>query len=465
MSMPTTHAAGTPAASAAANIVVPFSATTERSLASTSVVTSTVTTPSSLGSTSVATPTVTTPSSPKRTMSLGDYKKARGNVVLARDELEALFDVSCDADIEGVEEEDEGTSPSTRVDPSVGSRRPREDDSDASSPKRSRSGSDRPLADAGPLSSPRSGGDSTSSNTVVSRTGAVRDPWMPTPSEIQSRFCSTSPPCQYALYSCSGIIDDEVNFDPATDQRRNYYIGLFHDLRWYGNKKTFRRSRVPEWQALCQSWGAFVENLNKNTAGYRKRVRLTRERYERSSKRPKIDRLHWCAVEAGILCAVTMGIASKRDMNGYTGDRVPKEPKALCTNLIAQMASSDAGGRSTLPRAVGDYSSLSSFTPFGGFGGVGLRTPSPFPERPASGRSAAPMYRGSKEILSNEYENDPDLASGSDDQQFTGQTSVLPTVRLAVGVGATGRRRGSGPPDSVIVWRMLNASRRLRLPR
>ncbi|GMF54765.1 unnamed protein product [Phytophthora fragariaefolia] len=109
-------------------------------------------------------------------------------MVLARDVLEALFDVGSDADMEDGEEEDEGTSSSTRVDPSVGSRRPREVDSDASSSKRSCSGSDRLLADAGPLSSPRSGGDSTSSNMVVSRTGPVRDPWMPTPSEIKSRF-------------------------------------------------------------------------------------------------------------------------------------------------------------------------------------------------------------------------------------------------------------------------------------
>ncbi|GMF51385.1 unnamed protein product [Phytophthora fragariaefolia] len=132
MSTPTTQAAGTPAASAAGNIVVATSATTGSSLASTSVVT----------------PTVTTPSTPKRTMSLGDYKKTRGNMVLARDELEALFDVGSDADMEDGEEEDEVPSPSTRVDPSVGSRRPREDDSGASGSKRSRSGSDRPLADA-----------------------------------------------------------------------------------------------------------------------------------------------------------------------------------------------------------------------------------------------------------------------------------------------------------------------------
>ncbi|GMF70558.1 unnamed protein product [Phytophthora fragariaefolia] len=113
------------------------------------------------------------------------------------------------------------------------------------------------------------------------------------------------------------------------------------------------------------------------------------------------------------------------------------------------MSSSAAGGRSTLPRAVGDYSSRSIFTPFGGFGGGGLRNQSPFPERPASGRSAAPMYRGSEEIISNEYENDPDPRSGSDDQQFAGRSSEFPPVRLTVGAEAAGRRRGSGPPDLV----------------
>ncbi|GMF17161.1 unnamed protein product [Phytophthora fragariaefolia] len=100
------------------------------------------------------------------------------------------------------------------------------------------------------------------------------------------------------------------------------------------------------------------------------------------------------------------------------------------------MSSSAAGRRSTLSKAVGDYRSRSRFTPFGGFGGGGLRTPLPFPEHPASGRSAAPTYRGSEEILTNEYENDPDLGSGSDDQQFAGRSSELSPVRLAVGVEA-----------------------------
>ncbi|KAE8880484.1 hypothetical protein PF010_g24016 [Phytophthora fragariae] len=137
---------------------------------------------------------------------------------------------------------------------------------------------------------------------------------MPSPSEIQSRCGSTSPLGRYALYSCSAINDDDVtkelDFDPATDQRRDYYIGLFHELRFYGNKKHSRKSKVTEWEALCQSWGAFVDNFNRDPAGYRERLRAAGERYERYSKRPKILRLHDGAVETGIPCAVPALLAS-----------------------------------------------------------------------------------------------------------------------------------------------------------
>ncbi|KAE8963579.1 hypothetical protein PR001_g29331 [Phytophthora rubi] len=111
------------------------------------------------------------------------------------------------------------------------------------------------------------------------------------------------------------------------------------------------------------------------------------------------------------------------------------------------------------PRAVGDYSSRSSFTPFGGAAGGGIRTPSPFPERRSSGRSAAPTYRGQESILTNEYENEPDLGSGSDDQRFAGQSSEFPRVHLATGAAAAGRRHGPSPAE---VWDRLEAVERIQ---
>ncbi|GMF58003.1 unnamed protein product [Phytophthora fragariaefolia] len=315
-------------------------------------------------------------SSPKRTMSVMEYMKARSTATFTGDELQALFDDGSHADMEE-DEGDKETLSHRRKESSVGSRRPHEDDSGCLSSKRSRSGSDRPLADAGPLSSPRGGGDSTPSGVETSRTNPVRDPWMPTPSEIQSRYGNTVAPSPYALYACSGIkyddITKELDFDPSTGQRRVYYIGLFHELRWYRNRKTSRRNRVPEWQAICQSWGAFVDNFNSNPAGYRERVCLARKRYERFSKRPKIERLHWGAVEVDIPCTVPFGI--------------------VCEDC--HPGSSAASGRNTQSRAPDEYSSHSSFTPFGGAGGGGLRTQSPFPGRHAYGSSAAPTYRDS----------------------------------------------------------------------
>ncbi|KAE9008715.1 hypothetical protein PR002_g15823 [Phytophthora rubi] len=234
MNTPTTQTSDTPAAPAAAGAVVASTATTATSSAS---------------SASVATSLVTTSSSPKRTISVGEYQKTRSKVVYARETLFEELGIGRDVDMEEGEEERDSSS-SGRNEASVGTRRPREADSDASSSKRSRSGSDRPLADAEALSTPRDGDDDdcTPSTAVTSRTNPVRDPWMPPPSEIQSRYGSTSPVGRYALYSCSAINDDDVtkvlDFDPATDQRRDYYIGLFHELRFNGNKKRSRKSKV-----------------------------------------------------------------------------------------------------------------------------------------------------------------------------------------------------------------------------
>ncbi|OWZ15436.1 hypothetical protein PHMEG_00010914 [Phytophthora megakarya] len=154
-------------------------------------------------------------------------------------------------DYEKGELEDEGTSSSLSYDskPATGTRRPREDDSDALSSKRPRSVSEavpfRPEAPA--ITSERSRTD-----------GSVRKPWMLYESVITARHGCTVPPNEIPLYVDNRIVDDaEVAsqyFEPMTNQMRDYYISLFHELRYWSSKKTSGRSRVPEWQALCQSW-------------------------------------------------------------------------------------------------------------------------------------------------------------------------------------------------------------------
>ncbi|ETO58441.1 hypothetical protein F444_23186 [Phytophthora nicotianae P1976] len=135
----------------------------------------------------------------------------------------------------------ESKAAETTPDPLTGSWRPRDDDSDASSSKRPRTGE---VAQQSPVPVTPSSHSRTASDV------AACPAWMPSASEIANRFGATSPPNPIPLYVCSAINDDaeaaNMHFDPSTNQRRDYYTGLFHELRWYASKKTSRKSRVPE---------------------------------------------------------------------------------------------------------------------------------------------------------------------------------------------------------------------------
>ncbi|KAG3092211.1 hypothetical protein PI125_g17212 [Phytophthora idaei] len=291
-------------------------------------------------------------------------------------------------------------------DPVTGSRRPREEDPSASSSKRSRNEEEEKAPTPVTPSSPR---------PVTTE----RVPWMPSASEISCRFGATSPPNQIPLYVCSAINDDAEaaaqHFDPMTNQRRDYYIGLFHELRWHASKKTSRKSKVPEWMALCQSWNAFVENFNIDAKAYRAHITAAQQRFETFSRSHMIDRLQNEAMEAGMPCAVPFRTAcwhclpgterlSERDITGYATVREP----AQLRDLRIQLEHRDE--RRDTPSVRGDRSARAGVTPALR---SGLRTPSPFPERPLSERSEVSMYIGGEEILSNEYEYEPDLGSSS----------------------------------------------------
>ncbi|KAG2913159.1 hypothetical protein PC117_g18668 [Phytophthora cactorum] len=151
-----------------------------------------------------------------------------------------------------------------------------------------------------------------------------------------------------------------------------------------------RKSKEPEWVALCQSWNAFVENFNKDAKAYRARITAAQRRFETFSRRHMIDRLHNESMEA--------------DVTGYTTVRVPVQLRDLRVQLERRDERRDT------PSVSGDRSARAGVT---AALRSGLRTPSPFPERPLSERSEVPMYLGGEEILSNEYEEEPDLGSSS----------------------------------------------------
>uniref|UniRef100_H3H2R9 Retrovirus-related Pol polyprotein from transposon TNT 1-94-like beta-barrel domain-containing protein n=1 Tax=Phytophthora ramorum TaxID=164328 RepID=H3H2R9_PHYRM len=291
MSTPTTSSSKTPAASATASAVVASKATTAAASATTA--------------TGIASTAMSTSAATESRLSVAGYHSRWHEKHAIRNKTGKIIAVETGVGIyspggEGIpldygSEVEEGEL---------------EGDKDTFSPTltpmwvcvvhRSRSGSGTPLAAAGALTTPRDGDDSAPSAVVAaSHTEPVREPWMPSQSEIGSRFGATAPPNLYALYSCNAIVDDDVakrlHFDPLTNQRRDYYIGLFHELRWFASKKTSRRSKVPECQA--------------------------RERYEKFSKRVRI---------------------TERDVNGYTSMCVPDDLKTLRASFQAQASSSAA---------------------------------------------------------------------------------------------------------------------------
>ncbi|OWY98670.1 hypothetical protein PHMEG_00030510 [Phytophthora megakarya] len=269
--------------------------------------------------------------------------------------------------------------------PAAGTRRPREDDSDASSSKRPRS----------------------VSNAV--------------PSTLEA-FPSPRPPNVIPLYVGSRIVDDteaaSKNFESMTNQRRDYCISLFHEPRYWSSKKSLGRSRVPEWQALCQSWNQFVQTFNKDSTAYRNRIASARERFMKYTVTSVVQRVQDGSMNANIPCAVPVGIhcphcppgaprISERDLTGYTTNCVPANAKRLraklaCTCQHPSVMPEHNTPRNTAPRSV--------TAPVHG----GLRTPSPFPERPSLGRFRETTYLEGEPIVSNEYENEPDLGSSSD---------------------------------------------------
>ncbi|KAG3231324.1 hypothetical protein PI124_g23581 [Phytophthora idaei] len=114
------------------------------------------------------------------------------------------------SDISDVPMED-GEVPSSAADsqptavvhnPVTGSRRPREDDPSASSSKRSRNDEEEKAPTPVTPSSPRS-------------VPTERAPWVPSASEIASRFGATSPPNPIPLYVCSAIVDDAEAAAPS----------------------------------------------------------------------------------------------------------------------------------------------------------------------------------------------------------------------------------------------------------
>ncbi|OWZ11366.1 LOW QUALITY PROTEIN: hypothetical protein PHMEG_00015615 [Phytophthora megakarya] len=213
------------------------------------------------------------------------------------------------------------------------------------------------------------------------------------------------------------IVDDAEaavkHLEPGTVQRRDYYISLFHELRHWSSKKTSGRSDVPEWQALCQSWNQFVTNFNNTASG------SLPLRFAKYSVTSAVQRVHEASVNAKIPCAVLEGVhcphcpvgaprVGERDFTGYTSSRVPANIKELRAQLVCTRQHPSVVTEHYTPRNTAPRSSVVGFVRHHHFRNV---------------RHQETTYLEGEPIVSNEYENEPDLGSSSD---WCGQQSDPP---------------------------------------
>ncbi|POM67034.1 Hypothetical protein PHPALM_17014 [Phytophthora palmivora] len=202
--------------------------------------------------------------------------------------------------------------------------------------------------------------------------------------------------CGQLLASKLDTARRRYKFEPLSAQWREYHIALFHELRYWNSNKTSHKTKVPEWQALCQCCKVYVENFNKDPQGYRARLVAARERLHNDAEGEGIS----CAVPVGINCLhYPIGAArmSDADIKRYTYGRVPDQLKVLSASLedaleSSRVANNHNGRRGVTHETVVGVARLHHFWMV----------------------RHQDVERGPYRLVSNEYENEPDLSSSSD---------------------------------------------------
>ncbi|OWZ01219.1 hypothetical protein PHMEG_00027442, partial [Phytophthora megakarya] len=348
-------------------------------------------------------------------------------------------------DYEERELEDEGTSSSQSYGSKLaaGTCHPREDDSDASSSKRPRSVSDAVPSSLEALPSPRTHVLFCRSNvmpralTTQCANLGCRLKVLSQPSTGTRRSSTTGLRYLRMRYLCTSTLELSTTLKllrrTSTIRRSKgeittSLISLFHELRYWSSKKTLGRSRVPEWQAFCQSWNQFVENFNKDSTVYRERITSV-VRYSVTSV---VQHVHEGFVNANIPCATVVqrvhevpeGVhsptaslvlpASVRETSPGTRLTVYLQTlRSYVLNSHARVSSLvlclSTKLRETLRPSVLRLQSVVGFVRLHHFRNVG--------------RFGETTYLEGDPIVSNEYENEPDLGSSSD---WYGQQSDPP---------------------------------------
>ncbi|KAF1317490.1 hypothetical protein FI667_g14752, partial [Globisporangium splendens] len=131
--------------------------------------------------------------------------------------------------------------------------------------------------------------------------------WAPKPNWVRAHR-STQRAGTHALYDVSTIKDDDFvlrqNFHPKA--REEFYIDLFHSMRYFDGRSKSKKSHSAEKQAvfLSQAWGAFVVNFNEDAAKCVSRLRDNRDKFLRHNAVGKLLAIHEECVNLGVPCGV-----------------------------------------------------------------------------------------------------------------------------------------------------------------
>ncbi|KAF1326174.1 hypothetical protein FI667_g8572, partial [Globisporangium splendens] len=112
----------------------------------------------------------------------------------------------------------------------------------------------------------------------------------------------------HALYDVSAVKDDDFvlrqSFHPKA--REEFYIDLFHSMRFFDGRSKLKKSHSAEKQALflSQAWSAFIVNFNEDAAKCIARLRDNREKFLRHNAFGKLLAIHEDCTDLGVPCGV-----------------------------------------------------------------------------------------------------------------------------------------------------------------
>ncbi|KAF1328724.1 hypothetical protein FI667_g6521, partial [Globisporangium splendens] len=205
--------------------------------------------------------------------------------------------------------------------------------------------------------------------------------WPPKPNWVRAHR-STKHGGTHALSDVSGAKDDDFvlrqNFHPKV--REEFYIDLFHSMRFFDGRSKLKKAHSAGKQALflSQAWNAFVVNFNEDAAKCIARLRNNREKFLSHNAFGKLLAIHEDCIDLGVPCGVKSTLMGCRicvddapqlteeNLRGYNGitlphglqDRIRELWKQESLGIDSRIAAPTREHRRGVPRQAPRYLDL-----------------------------------------------------------------------------------------------------------